>query len=107
MGVQQSAKQQQTVKQSCKTYKYALKNYMKLSVSPDLTSNPDKYFAFTKKNEMKMHVFTLHEFASLKFTSKMVQLASWIISFQEIFQWTKKQALMMKVLKVAQYMTLT
>lgn len=57
MGVQQSAKQQQTVKQSCKTYKNALKNYMKLSVSPDLTSNPDKYFAFTKKNEMKMHVY--------------------------------------------------
>ena len=57
MGVQQSAKQQQTVKQSCKTYINALKSYMKLSVSPDLTSNPDKYFAFTKKNEMKMHVY--------------------------------------------------
>ena len=30
---------------------------MKLSVSPDLTSNPDKYFAFSKKNEMKMQVY--------------------------------------------------
>ena len=77
MGVQQSAKQLQTVKQSCKTYKNALKSYMKLSVSPDLTSNPYKYFAFTKKKRNEnAGVFTLHEFASLKFTSKMVQLAS-------------------------------
>ena len=98
------SKYQEAATQSRKTCKIAFNTYVQLSVSPDLTSNPNKFFSFSKneRNE-SISVSPLHESTSLKCT-KQDRARILKNQFSSVFSVTTKRTLM---LKVAQCMTLT
>ena len=64
-------KYQEAAKKSRKACKNAFNTYVQLSVSPDLKSNPKKFFSFIKNKQSKnIGVSPLRESTSLKFTKQ-------------------------------------
>ena len=64
-------KYQEAAKKSCKACKNAFNIYLQLSVSPDLKSNPKKFFSFIKnKRNKNIGVSPLRESTSLNFTKQ-------------------------------------
>ena len=64
-------KYQEAAKKSRKACKNAFNTYVQLSVSPDLKSNPEKFFSFIKnKRNENIGVSPLLEFTSLKFNKQ-------------------------------------
>ena len=64
-------KYQEAAKKSYKACKNAFNTYLQLSVSPDLKSNPKKFFSFIKnKRNKNIGVSPLRESTSLKFTKQ-------------------------------------